>query len=74
MGLEILYAPLAHLPRSRRRQRSEQKGKYSSLAVTIVRQMGQRSVRRLRDTSDPLCNQIVVMGFGDTAAEELSCM
>src|SRR5271170_20580 len=42
MGEDILYAPLAHLPRSILRQRSLQKGKSSSAAVTMVLQVGQR--------------------------------
>src|SRR5215467_1207267 len=40
-GVEITYPPLAHLPRSIRRQRSLQKGKFSSLANTSVRHVGQ---------------------------------
>src|SRR5215467_5935419 len=43
-GELILYAPLAHLPKSIFRQRSLQKGKSSSLSVTIVRQVGHRRI------------------------------
>ena len=41
-GGEIVESPEAHLPRSRMRQRSEQKGKYSSVARTTLRQVGQK--------------------------------
>ena len=43
MAVEITYLPLAHLPKSIRRQRSLQKGKSSFVLSTIVRQIGQRS-------------------------------
>ena len=42
-GAGITYAPLAHLPRSMKRQRSLQKGKSGSVVFTVFRQMGQRS-------------------------------
>src|SRR5450631_2304918 len=48
-GEEITYWPLAHLPRSMRRQRSLQKGKSASVLLTDFLQMGQRSLTvRLR--------------------------
>src|ERR1700730_10458440 len=48
-GDEITYAPLAHLPRSIRRQRSLQKGKSASVAFVGFLQLGQRSLTvRLR--------------------------
>ena len=48
-GDEITYAPLAHLPRSIRRQRSLQKGKSASADFTGFLQIGQRSLmERLR--------------------------
>src|ERR1019366_677882 len=43
-GDEITYAPLAHLPRSIRRQRSLQKGKSASADFTGFLQIGQRSL------------------------------
>jgi hypothetical protein len=43
-GDEITYAPLAHLPRSMRRQRSLQKGKSGSELLTDFLQIGQRSL------------------------------
>src|SRR6202030_3671146 len=43
-GDEITYAPLAHLPRSIRRQRSLQKGKSASSAFAGFLQIGQRSL------------------------------
>src|SRR5580704_11385384 len=43
-GDEITYAPLAHLPRSIRRQRSPQKGKSASSAFAGFLQIGQRSL------------------------------
>jgi hypothetical protein len=46
-GEEITYCPLAHLPRSRVRQRSLQKGKSGSALVTGFLQIGQRSLVRL---------------------------
>src|SRR4029077_14067869 len=48
-GDEITYAPLAHLPRSIRRQRSLQKGKSVSVAFVGFLQIGHRSLMgRLR--------------------------
>ena len=48
-GDVITYPPLAHLPRSSRRQRSLQKGKSGSPDFTGFLQIGQRSFRaRLR--------------------------
>src|ERR1700693_5705644 len=48
-GDEITYPPLAHLPRSSRRQRSLQKGNSASWPVTSFLQMGHFSLRlRLR--------------------------
>ena len=48
-GDEITYAPLAHLPRSIKRQRSLQKGKSASAAFAGFLQIGQRSLMvRLR--------------------------
>ena len=44
MGELMTYPPEAHLPRSITRQRSEQKGKSSLPASTMVLQVGQRSV------------------------------
>ena len=41
-GEETLYSPEAHLPRSIRRQRPEQKGTSSLLRSTGFLQMGQR--------------------------------
>ena len=43
-GDEITYPPLAHLPRSIRRQRSLQKGKSGSVAFVGFLQIGQRSL------------------------------
>src|ERR1700719_4616744 len=43
-GDEITYPPLAHLPRSMRRQRSLQKGKSGSELLTDFLQIGQRSL------------------------------
>jgi hypothetical protein len=42
IGVEIIYPPLAHLPKSMTRQRSLQKGKFSSPATTSFRHVGQR--------------------------------
>src|ERR1700732_2893473 len=48
-GDEITYPPLAHLPRSIRRQRSLQKGKSASVAFVGFLQIGHRSLmERLR--------------------------
>src|ERR1700761_4357884 len=44
MAEEILYSPLAHLPRSMVRQRSEQKGTFASVMSTGFLQMGQGRV------------------------------
>jgi len=43
-GDEMTYPPLAHLPRSIRRQRSLQKGKSGSAAFVGFLQIGQRSL------------------------------
>jgi len=43
-GEEITYWPLAHLPRSMRRQRSLQKGKSGPVVFTDFLQIGQRSL------------------------------
>ena len=52
-GAEITYAPLAHFPRSIKRQRSLQKGKSASVFLTGFLQMGQRSfTERLRGILD----------------------
>jgi hypothetical protein len=49
-GEEITYAPLAHLPRSIKRQRSLQKGKSELLLLTGFLQVGQCNLpARLRD-------------------------
>jgi hypothetical protein len=47
IGVEITYPPLAHLPRSIKRQRSLQKGNPGSERKTILRQVGQRKLRTL---------------------------
>jgi len=48
-GVEITYAPLAHFPRSTKRQRSLQKGKSGAPFLTGFLQEGQRSLTtRLR--------------------------
>ena len=54
-GDEITYFPLAHLPRSIRRQRSLQKGKSASLLVTGFLQVGQLSLsaRAIATQSSP---------------------
>lgn len=44
MGDDILYSPLAHLPRSIVRQRSLQKGNSASDLSTSLRQIGQRKL------------------------------
>jgi len=44
-GVEITYAPLAHLPRSMTRQRSLQNGNSASVRRTIFLQIGQRRLR-----------------------------
>jgi len=43
-GEEMTYAPLAHLPRSIKRQRSLQKGKSEALASTGFLQIGHFSL------------------------------
>src|SRR6201993_1549150 len=84
-GEEITYWPLAHLPRSMRRQRSLQKGKSGSALLTGFLQIGQRSLTVFRgmtvcivaaERSDrDLQNsgdQVVFVGFGDLASVELA--
>jgi len=77
IAVEITYLPLAHLPRSIRRQRSLQKGKFSFSRSTRVRQVGQRSdgvffrgIANLDDVilTDDARYQIVIVRFGDLAA------
>ena len=51
-GEDTTYCPLAHLPRSMRRQRSLQKGKSSAVRSTAFLQMGQLNFNlRLRGTT-----------------------
>src|SRR4029077_6795395 len=78
-GDEMTYPPLAHLPRSIRRQRSLQKGNSASLLVTCFLQMGHFSLilraMWLSYTilfSDDPGDQVVVVGLGDLAAIELA--
>jgi hypothetical protein len=59
VGDEITYWPLAHLPRSMRRQRSLQNGKSESVFLTDFLQMGQRSLTiRLRGIRFGLSSEI----------------
>src|SRR5579872_3961209 len=52
-GDEITYAPLAHLPRSIRRQRSLQNGNSGSLLFTGFLQVGHRNFRVCLRAIDP---------------------
>ncbi len=78
-GDEITYAPLAHFPRSIWRQWSLQKGKSGFALVTFFLQIGQRrDLTRLRTINfgsgfrEDLCDQVVIVRFGDLASIELA--
>jgi len=78
-GDEITYAPLAHFPRSTRRQRSLQKGKSAFALVTFFLQIGQRRVAaRLRGMDwesgfrYDLGHKVVVVRLGDLATIEFA--
>ena len=72
-GEEITYSPLAHLPRSIRRQRSLQKGNPESELFTGFLQMGQRRLmERLRGIATGIRlknsrHQVVVVRLSDLA-------
>src|ERR1035441_1214148 len=72
---------MAHLPRSILRQRSEQKGKSSSVKRTSIPQVGQRRsladlflaaifYSTLQRAAEDAGDYIVVVGFGDLGAVE----
>lgn len=72
-GEEITYSPLAHLPRSIRRQRSLQKGNSESELFTGFLQIGQRRLmERLRGIATDIRlkdsrHQVVVVRLSDLA-------
>ena len=74
-GDEMTYPPLAHFPRSIKRQRSLQKGNSGSLLLTVFLQVGHfrlgEGLRAIKSSHD-FRDQVVVVGLSNLATVELA--